>query len=495
MREVHKILSGQDVLRERDSQEFFSSFSLQKTSKIGGLVDYLRLEISEKVESSEVSTLMDSLLFLENASLFSREKLLEYLHVMQESYDKISESVNAEDEFCETQESMKKQIWKMMQDTLGEENDTYEEEKISQFLAPLLFQKNLLSVNPSLQYRVSRSLEEENSYLGFSLKEYFLEISQNIPNAVLINGGTGSGMLQNSFITDLSSVQTLGVSDKMYFSLDQYLRKNIAFYSLEKKGETFADDIKSEFSCVLDVLLRVKNVVKNEKGFLIDEDSDFVDRINANPFALREIVSQKIPEISEEIIAFFLENGIPDDNATQTQKGLVFDTLSPLSRDVKNLLQKFLKQEGDFFQRKLWSFDSLGNFPQMTVFSDFSQLKKLENDSIDIAYFRRSSAYIENPHEYKDWILQIAEKASTLYIDDSVRKVKNQGFRIAELREAFSKLSPQKEVFVVCRVSDLEFSRNFPLYFYVIKKGVSHPPLDDTVRKHPLSDSALDVFL
>lgn len=307
---------------------------------------------------------------------------------------------------------------------------------------------------PEIHWRVDRNLAEYERRFGFDLVSMLTALREENKKKTLVEleFGPGSGISRAERTARGANERYLdiGIADTLYYPLNSLIGEMIDWPALEK---TIKQRLTIEDKNLLtDMLYKTIMIADNE----IEKDQfayalERIGRITRDPNALRGIMQEIAPQLKNLTI-------MPDTVSTRDANGTVVypykinleaknktKTLSAV--DQKNAAGRSiafvsakaaLSSDIDSYIKKDQPgkdvYDSIPSYPTGMMIGDFSQIKKLASNQIDVAIGVRSTVY-KKEGEYVDFVYTLADKLSDggVFIDDSVRDNDGYYYRLAEL--------------------------------------------------------------
>jgi hypothetical protein len=321
---------------------------------------------------------------------------------------------------------------------------------------------------PEIHWRVDRTLEDYKRRFGFDVQEFLKVISEKSRKKLLLEFGPGSGASKSERAGAglVEMYMDVAMADALYYPLGKFIENIIDWEKLEK-------DIKQSLSqedrsLLADALYKVAVIADGEtQKDKFSYAKDRVEAITQNPSVIYEVLKT----ISKN---FGQTSSIPDTISSRDEQGNVLYPykINLEAKDKKKTLKVSDKKKSEarsipFVTAKAALSDNIEKYfkedavrgdvynyipayPTGLMTGDFSDVKALKDNQIDVAIGVRSTVY-KRDDDYVEFMFTMADKLADkgVLIDDSIRD--NDGFyyRLGELVSVAETLREQRREGVV----------------------------------------------
>jgi hypothetical protein len=341
---------------------------------------------------------------------------------------------------------------------------------------------------PELFWRVDRDLEEYNRRLGVDMGAVLqLQAMARPGKKTLLEFGPGSGVAKHD--RQLKGVageyQDFSMSDAVYYDLSSPIGKLIDFERLSRDcGSVLsAEEQRSIAEYVTKALvIEAGKTAENAVAY----DGSVRQAIERNPNALKELLPMVGPRLERAEV-------VPTSQAVEYPDGPHYEEKFVVRQQPETwqrARELLISNLGEYLRsdiRTVDVYELLGAHPAGTIVGDFSEIKKLRDEQLDLALGVRSTVYVGRDR-YPEFMTDVVRKLKIggIYIDDNVRENFGRYYRLAELQQVQETLHdlankgiiPSKpEVYVVlgAGVEGEDFKKTDAPLSVIIHNG----PLDD----------------
>lgn len=302
-------------------------------------------------------------------------------------------------------------------------------------LLRVLQRMDRLAPIPEIHWRVDRSLEEYSRRFGIDVSKFLDLIATPGDKKTLLEFGPGNGLSKRE-----RSAGQLGklyddfaMADKVYYPVGETIGRLLDFEKLEKDlGQALTPAERKLLSEFVYKALYIKQGETARDNF--SYDTEVVKEITKDPNALKDLlknVGQRLAAAEE----------IPQTISTRNERGEVIYPYKIQGTDQSAAWQKAKQLLAESPQVYLDDtvtdvYEEIDAFPAGVMVGDFSDVKKLQSDQVDVVLGVRSTVYVRGK-EYVDLMREVGRILTQdgVLIDDSVRDNDGWYYRLAELAE------------------------------------------------------------